>query len=252
MDGASNPAEFVGYQPDERLLGEDLDMLPVALGHPEVIPPSHTHSAIVGAGATLTAASLVIGVLLVLFGVIDAIASGFDAAPIVAFILGAVLISTHWGWVHVAELTANSLEGRSNVDVVEHRHEWLASIEPYTHFEVSTEVQDDGSIAILSMRHRPVQAGDQRFTFVRELEHRELHPPDEPAAAVTDRAETLRREAALATEREHESYEIAADAYRTALMGREDDEQRRLAQRAASEALSRQINTNLRDPPLVE
>ena len=54
------------------------------------------------------------------------------------------------------------------------------------------------------------------------------------------------------TERERERYEIAANAYRAALLGREDDEQRRLAQRAASEALSRQINTNLREPPLVE
>jgi hypothetical protein len=252
MAERSNAAEFVGYAPDERLLGEDLDKLPAVLGRPETIPPSHRHRAIVGAGATLTAASLVIGVLLVLFGVIDAVASGFDAAPIVAVVLGAVLIATHWGWVHVAELTANSLEGRSNIDVVEHRQQWLASIEPYTHFEVSTEVQDDGSIAIHSMRHRPVHAGEQRFTFVRELEHREVHPPDEPAAAVTERAEVLRREAALATEREHERYEIAADAYQTALVGREDEEQRRLARRAASEALSRQINANLRDPPLVE
>jgi hypothetical protein len=252
MDTGSNPAEFVGFQPDERLLGEDLDKLPAALGRPEIMPPSHRHGAIVGTGATLTAASLIIGALLVLFGVIDAIASGFGAAPIVALVLGVVLISTHWGWVHVAELTANSLEGRSNVDVIEHRQQWLASIEPYTRFEVSTEVQDDGSIAICSLRHRPVHAGEQHFTFVCELEHRELHPPDEPAAAVTDRAETLRREAALATEREHERYEIAADAYRAALMGREDEEQRRLAQRAASEALSQQINSNLRDPPLLE
>jgi len=36
------------------------------------------------------------------------------------------------------------------------------------------------------------------------------------------------------------------------LIGRADEEQRRLARRAASEALSHQINSNLRDPPLVE
>jgi hypothetical protein len=252
MDEASNPAEFVGYQPDGRLLGEDLDELPAAVGRPELVPRSRARGGIVGAGATLTAASLVIGVLLVLLGVIDAITSGIDAAPIVAVVLGALLISTHWGWVHVAELTANSVEGRSSADVIERRQQWLASIEPYTRFEVSTEVQDDGSIAICSLRHRPVQSGEDRFTFVRETEHREVHPADEPAASVTERAEVLRRQAALATEREHERYEVAADAYRSALLGREDDEQRRLAQRAASEALSRQINSNLRDPPLVE
>ena len=252
MDEASNAAEFVGYQPDERLLGEDLDKLPAAVGRPELIPRGHARGGIVGAGATLTAASLVIGVLLVLLGVIDALSSGIDAAPIVAVVLGAVLISTHWGWVHVAELTANRVEGRSNAEVIDRRHEWLNSIEPYTRFEVTTEAQDDGSIVIYSVRHRPVRVGEEHFTFVREVEHREVHPADEPAASVTERAEVLRREAALATVREHERYEIAADAYRTALLGREDDEHRRLAQRAASEALSRQINSNLRDPPLVE
>jgi len=252
MGEVSNPAEFVGFEPDDRLLGDDLDKLPEALGRPEVIPHGRAHGGIVGAGAMLTAASLVVGVLLVLLGVIDAITSGIDAAPIVAVVLGALLISTHWGWVHVAELTANSLEGRSNAEIVDRRRQWLASIEPYTHYEVSTEVQDDGSIAIYTLRHRPVHAGETHFTFIQETQRREMHPPDEPAATVTERAETLRREAALATEREHEQYQIAADAYEAALLGREDDEQRRLAQRAASEALSRQINSNLRDPPLVE
>jgi hypothetical protein len=252
MAEASNAAEFVGFQPAERLLGEDLDKLPAAVGRPEPIPHGRAHGGIVGAGATLTAASLVIGVLLVLLGVIDAISSGIDAAPIVAVVLGTLLISTHWGWVHVAELTASSLEGRSNAGIVERRRQWLTSIDPYTRLEVSTEVQDDGSIAICTVRHRPVPAGEQHFTFIRELEHREVHSADEPAAAVTERAEILRREAALATERERERYEIAVDAYRTALLGREDEEQRRLAQRAASEALSTQINSNLRDPPLVE
>ncbi|MBV8710418.1 MAG: hypothetical protein JOY56_01475, partial [Solirubrobacterales bacterium] len=80
----------------------------------------------------------------------------------------------------------------------------------------------------------------------------EAVPAPTAAASVTERAEQLRREAALATERERERYEIAADAYRTALLGRADEEQRRLARRAASEALSGQINSNLREPPLVE
>lgn len=252
MGQESNPAEFVGFEPDERLLGEDLDKLPAAAGRPEIVPRSRAHGGIVGAGATLTAASLVIGVLLVLLGVVDAITSGIDAAPIVAVVLGAILISTHWGWVHVAELTANSLEGRSNVEVVDQRRHWLASIEPYTRYEVSTEVQDDGSIAIYTVRHRPVQAGETHFTFVQEIQHRELHPADEPAATVAERAEILRNEAAIVTERERERYQIAADAYESALLDDADEQQRLLAQRAASEALSEQINSNLRDPPLVE
>jgi hypothetical protein len=252
MSELSKPAELVGYEPDQRLLSEDLDQLPEAVGRPEIVPPSRTRRRVVGAGATLTGASLVAGVALVLVGVVDAISSGIDAAGLAAVIVGVLLIVTHWGWVHVAEITANALEGRSNAPVLDRRRQWLAAIEPYTRYEVSTTVEDDGSISIYTVRHRPVRAGARAFTFVREIEHRELHSSDEPAAAVTERAETLRREAALATERERERYEVAAEAYRAALLGREDDEQRRLAQRAASEALSRQINSNLRDPPLVE
>ncbi len=252
MTEISDPAEFVGSEPDERLLTEDLDKLPSALGRPEAVVPSRARGRIVGAGATLTAVSLVAGVILMLLGVIDAVSSGFDAAGVLALVIGALLIATHWGWVHVAEITANSVEGHSNAEVIERRREWLASIEPYARLEISTEVQDDGSIAICSMRHRPVRVGEDRFTFAREVQHRELHPPDEPAAAVTERAETLRREAAVVNEEERRRYEIAADAYHAALIGRADEEQRRLARRAASEALSQQINSNLRDPPLVE
>jgi hypothetical protein len=252
MTEVSNAADFVGSEPDERLLAEDLEKLPAGLGRPETVPLSRARRRIVGAGATLTAVSLVAGVLLVLLGAIEAISGGIDPAAVLSFVVGLTLISTHWGWVHVAELTANSVEGRSNADALDRRRQWLAGIEPYTRFEVSTEVKDDGAIEIYSVRHRPVRARENTFTFVREVEHREVHPPDEPAAAVTERAETLRREAALATEQERRRYEIAADAYQAALAGHADEEQRRLAQRAASEALSHQINTNLRDPPLTE
>jgi hypothetical protein len=252
MSEISNPVEMVGREPDERLLSEDLDQLPEAVGRPETAPPSRARRRVVGAGATLTGVSLVLGVVLMVVGVIDGLVSGIDTTSVLAFLVGLVLVGTHWGWVHVAEITANSIEGRANADVLERQRQWLAAIEPYPRVEVSTAVEDDGSIVIYSVRHRPVPTGDREFTFVREVEHREVHPPDEPAAAVTERAEHLRREAALVTARERERYGIAADAYRAAMLGHEDDEQRRLAQRAASEALSGQINTNLREPPLVE
>jgi hypothetical protein len=252
MSEVGDSAELVGYAPDERLLGQDLDKLPVAVGRPGVVPPSRARSRIVATGATLTGVSLVGGVILLLIGAIDAISSGLDAAGLVAIVVGAILVATHWGWVHVAEISANAIESRENAPVLDQRRQWLAAIEPYTHFEVSTEVQDDGSIAIQSVAHRPVRAGTDTFTFVREVAEREVHPAEEPAAAVSERAELLRREAALATERERARYEVAADAYRNALMDHDDDEQRRLARRAASEALSHQINSNLREPPLVE
>jgi hypothetical protein len=252
MSDVSNPAEFVGSEPDERLLTEDLDKLPTALGRPETIVPSRARGRIVGTGATLTAVSLVAGVLLVALGVIDAVSSSINLAAVLALVIGGLLIATHWGWVHVAEITANSVEGHSNAEVVERRRRWLAAVEPYPRLEVSTEVGDDGSIAICTVLHRPVRVGEERFTFAREVQQREVHSPDEPAAAVTERAETLRREAAIVNEEERRRYEIAAEAYDAALIGRADEEQRRLARRAASEALSHQINSNLRDPPLVE
>src|SRR6185437_6653011 len=147
MSDVSNPAEFVGSEPDERLLAEDLDKLPTALGRPETIVPSRARGRIVGTGATLTAVSLVAGVLLVALGVIDAVSSSINLAAVLALVIGGLLIATHWGWVHVAEITANSVEGHSNAEVVERRRQWLAGIEPYSRLEVSTEVADDGSIA---------------------------------------------------------------------------------------------------------
>ena len=101
------PAELVGREPDERLLSEDLDKLPAAVGRPETVPVSRARRRVVAVGATLTGVSLVLGVLLVLVGVIDAISSGINLAGVLAVLVGAVLISTHWGWVHVAEISAN-------------------------------------------------------------------------------------------------------------------------------------------------
>jgi hypothetical protein len=247
-----DPAKLVGREPDERLLSEDLEALPSDVGRPATAPPSRVRRRVVAVGATLTGVSLVGGLALVLIGLVAAIASGIGTAAVLAVVVGGLLIATHWGWVHVAEISANALEGRANAEVLARQREWLTALEPYARVEVSTTVEDDGSITIYSVRHRPIPSGPSGFTFEREIEHREVHSPDEPAASVTERAESLRREAALATERERERYEIAASAYQAALMGHTDEEQRRLARRAASEALSRQINANLREPPLVE
>jgi len=250
MTDPTDPSELVGREPDERLLADELDSLPAAVGRPETAPPSRARRRVVGAGAALTGVSLVVGVLLVLLGIVDAVSGGFEAAWVV--VVGALLIATHWGWVHVAEITANAIEGHANAEVLDRRRQWLAEIEPYTRVEVSTAVEEDGSISIVSVRYTPVPRGERGFTFQREVVDREVHSADAPAASVTERAEHLRREAAVATERERERYEIAAEAYREALIGRADAEQRTLARRAASEALSRQINSNLREPPLAE
>ena len=122
--------------------------LPEVVGRPETFVPSGARRRIVGTGATLTAVSLVLGSLLALLGLIDAISSGFDGLSIAIIVVGAILVMTHWGWVHVAELTANSIEGRGSAEVDGRRRQWLATIEPYTHYEINTRVEDDGAITI--------------------------------------------------------------------------------------------------------
>jgi hypothetical protein len=245
-------AELVGFEPDERLLGEHLGALPESVGQPPAEPPeSPARRRVVRTGATLTGVTLIGGFGLVLLGLVEAIANGSLAWWLV-LIVGVVLVSTHWGWVHVAELTGNRIEGHRTATSDERRHEWLRSVEPYPRWEVSTTTDADGSIAIVTTRSHPVRLGERTFTFEREEVAREVHSSEEPAAAVTERAELLRRQAAADTEQARELYEAAHDAYEQALLADADEQERLAAARAASEALSAQINSNLRDPPLVE
>jgi len=246
-----DPVELVAFVPDERLLGDDLSQLPPSLGRPVQPPPSRVRAPVVGVGATLTAVTLVVGVALVVFGVIEAIV-GSTLLGLVSVIVGIVLAATHWGWVHVAELSANRLALRHTLSFDELRRQWLSEITPYTRWDVTTRVGDDGSITIETVRYQPQPCGEQTFTFVREIEAREEHSGEEPAAAVTERAEVLRREAAARTQRARERFGLVHDAYQRTLMARDDEEQRRAALRAASEALAESINANLRDPPLTD
>lgn len=252
MPPEADPVELVACEPDPRLQEEDLAQLPEAVGRPPELPPSPARRRLVAAGATLTGVTLLGGIALIVLGLIDAVAGGPGASVIAALALGVVLVGTHWGWVHVAEASADALQERRNRALMDTRRGWLAAIEPYTRWEVSTSAGEDGSITILTERHRPVLCGSRRFSFRREIVEREVHSGEEPAAAITERAEVLRRWAAAATQAERERYEIARDAYERALLDADDEQQRLAALRAASEALSQRINTNLRDPPLVE
>lgn len=244
--------KLIGLEPDDRLLGEDLGRLPESVGRPESLPPSPARRRLVGLGATLTGVSLVGGLALIVLGLVEALSGGSAAVTVAAFVIGILLVGTHWGWVHVAELTANRLEGRQNASVLERRREWLGEIEPYPRWEVSASTGEDGSIAVVTIGYRPVVHSETTFSFVREETAREVHSGDEPAASVAERAELLRRQAALDTARERERYEAAHDAYERALLANVDEQERLAAVRAASEALSERINSNLRDPPVVE
>lgn len=252
MSETSELVELVGRAADERLLGDHAASLPATVGRPESLPPpSPARARLVGIGATLTGVTLILGVVLVVAGTIEAL-SNAAALAIAAIAVGVAFVGTHWGWVHVAEATADSIDRRRNAAVLDRRELWLAQIQPYTRHEVTTSVDDDGSIRIVRSAYRPVRSGDNGFTFVVEVEHEEVRSPDEPSAQVAESAELLRRQAAADTERERQQFQIASDAYEAALLSRDDAEQQKAARRAASEALSEQINSNLRDPPLVE
>jgi len=252
MTPEADPVELVGREPDERLLSDDLAQLPDSVGRPEEPAESASRRRLVGIGATLTGVTLLGGIALAALGVIAALSSGFSLAAIGALAIGLLLVGTHWGWVHVAEASADALDARRNRALLVRRRRWLSSIEPYTRWEVTTTPGEDGSITILTTRHRPVRTGAGAFTFVREIIAREVHSGEEPAAAVAERAELLRREAAAETTRERERYDAVNATYRQALLAHDDEEQRLAALRATSEALSEGINANLRDPPLTE
>lgn len=252
MSQGDGPSELVGCTADRSLLSLEGSQLPEAVGRPEAIPTTRVRSRLVGFGAALTAISLVVGIALMLVGAIELVSGGAGVLDVGALALGAALAATHWGWVHVAEATADAIEQRRNVDVLNRRSQWLEAIEPYTRYEVTTSAGEDGAISIVRVAYRPVPNGTDGFIFRSEVTHREVHAGDEPSAVVVERAELLRREAAADTQRERRRFEAAADAYESARLASSEDQQAQAVHRAASEALSERINSHLRDPPLAE
>jgi hypothetical protein len=242
---------LLGRIADERLLGEE-SALPGALERPAPVLPTNRRRWIVGVGATLTGVTLVGGIVLIVAAIVGIIASGLGALELAGLAVGAVLVATHWGWVHVAEFTAMTLEGRRERTALERSGRWLATIEPYTRYEVSTNVGEGGAITIARRSHRPVPSGEGRFIFVTDVEHSEVHSPNEPGAVVAERAEALRRQAALDTDRERQRWNELVGELETEQMRREQEERLKEALRAESQALSERINANLRDPPLEE
>jgi hypothetical protein len=252
MSQEPEPAQLLGRTADAKLLADNGDSLPESMGRPPLFPVTRARTTLVGLGATLTGVTLIGGIALSVLGAIDGISGGFGALAWIAVILGVIMVSTHWGWVHVAEFSANVLEASRNSEIEQERFRWLHGLEPYTRFEVSTEVEADGSLILATVRHRPVPTTPGHFTFVRELVDPERHPDETPAAQIAERAEHLRRQAALMTEHERTKLQGALEAQQSVLLGEQNEEEQMRARRAASEALAQQIETNLRDPPLSE
>jgi len=243
---------FLGLAPDPRLLDEDLRNLPDAEQYHEPAISTHKHDRLVTAGSVLTGVTLICGVALILYGGRGILAGDGGALDTVLALLGIVLAGTAWGWVHVAEYIGLTIDGRQQRGAEERSQQWLASVEPYPRFSVSTSVLDDASTRIERVLHKPVLTERDTFTFVRETDVEKTYDADTPAALIATAAETMRRQARLETDRLHGLWEAASTAYAAVLSSAHDDQQQLAAQRAAATALSEHINASLLEPPLLE
>jgi len=251
-DPGTDMVAFLGVLPDRRLIDEDLDSLPeVEQRHePAVMTPEHDR--LVAAGSLLTGATLIIGVAMVLYGGGQALLGGGGVFDVVLAVIGIALVSTHWGWVHVAEYLGLTIDERRQRDRQTAGREWLVTIQPYPRFSVSTTVLSDASTLVQRFRHKPVLITPSTFTFVRQVDTEQRYDADAPAEVIATGVETMRRQARLDTDRFRGDWEAASAAYEATLLSAEDDQQRLVAQRAAAAALSEHINASLLEPPLVE
>jgi hypothetical protein len=253
VDGSQGMVAFLGVAPDKRLLDDDLFNLPDAeRRHAPTATPTHTHDRLVAAGSLLTGVTLIAGAVMLLFGGWRLLFESGGAADAVLAVIGILLAGTHWGWVHVAEFVGLTIDEHQRRLLDESRQEWLATIQPYPRFSVSTSVLDDASTRVERVLHQPVLTAQHTFTFVRETDAERTCAADASAEAIATTVETMRRQARLATDRLRGHWEAASTAYDAALLSADDDQQRLTAERAAATALSDHINASLLEPPLVE
>jgi hypothetical protein len=251
-DGGQSMVAFLGRAADPRLLDEDLANLPAAEQRHEAPAVTHRHDRLVAAGSTLTGVTLVGGAAMTLYGGWQVLFGSGGAVAVILAVIGLLLVATHWGWVHVAEYVGVTIDERQQHTADARRREWLASVQPYPRFSVTTGVLDDASTRVQRVLHKPVLTGHGTFTFARETVAEETYDGGTSAEVIAAAVEGLRREARLETDRLRELWDAASSAYAATLLSAQDDEQRLLAERAAATALSEHINKSLREPPLVE
>jgi hypothetical protein len=243
---------FLGVAADRRLLDEDLSTLPDAEQHREPAVSTHKHDRLVAAGSLLTGVTLIGGAALMLYGGWRILFDDGGAFDAVLAVVGTLLAATHWGWVHVAEYVGLTIDEHQQGAIDERRRDWLARIQPYPRFSVSTSVLDDASTRVERVLHQPVLTARHTFTFVRETDLEQTFDADASAEIIATTVETMRRQARLETDRLRGLWEAASTTYTAALRSADDDQHRLAAQRAAATALSEHINESLLEPPLVE
>lgn len=251
-DTATGIVAFLGARADRRLLDEDLASLPEVEQRHEPVVMTHEHDRLVAAGSLLTGITLIVGIAMVLYGGGETLFGGAGALSVVLTVIGILLVSTHWGWVHVAEYVGITIDARRRLDGRASEHAWLATIHPYPRFSVCTSVLSDASTLVQRFRHEPILVTAQTFSFVRHVDSEERYDADAPAAVIASGVEAARHRARLDTDRLQADWEAASGAYEAVLLSADDDQQRLAAQRAAATALSEHINESLLEPPLVE
>jgi hypothetical protein len=243
---------FLGVDPDPELLDQGRFNLPQTEQPPEPAAPTRRHGRLVAAGSAVTGITLIGGVALIIYGVAELLFNGGGAFDAVIAAIGILLAATHWGWVHVAEYLGLTIDARQQRGSDAQRRAWLAGIEPYPRFGVSTSVLDDASIRIERVRYRPTLTAAHTFTFVREIDAETTYEAQTPAEVIAATVETMRRQARLETDRLHELWDVASTSYAARLADGDDEQQRLAAERAAATALSEHMNTKLLEPPLIE
>ena len=251
-DSGQSMVAFLGVPADAKLLGEDLYGLSEAPLRPVSVVLTNTHNRLVTAGSVMTAATLIGGVLLAIYGGEQLVAGDGGGLALALGVIGLLLIGTHWGWVHVAEYVGLGLDERQERANRQREQAWLETVAPYARFTIRTAVMSDAAIAVERVVYRPVITSQHTFTFDRVTEAVDAFDADTPAHVIADRVETLRREARLETDRMSELWNAASTAYDAALLDADDDQQQLAARRAAAVALSQHINASLLEPPLVE
>ncbi len=250
--GSRGMLAFLGVPADNRLLDDDLGNLPDAEQYRDLVVSNRGHERLVTAGSVLTGVSLIGGAAMLLYGGWELLFESGGAFDVVLAAIGILLIGTHWGWVHVAEYVGLTLDDRQRRQSDQRSQEWLATIQPYPRFSVSTSVLDDASTRVERILHKPVLTSRRTFTFIRDPDAEETYDAGTPAEVIATAVETMRRQARLETDRSRENWEAAATAYGAAMLSAEDDQQQLAAERAAATALSEHINASLLEPPLVE
>jgi hypothetical protein len=251
-DGAQGMVAFLGAEPDPRLLAQDGVNLPAAEQRRPPLLDTREHDRLVAAGSLLTAITLIGGLALLLYGGLQLLVNGGGALDGALAVVGALLAGTHWGWVHVAEYLGLTIDEHRQRAIDQSRQEWLATIQPYPRFSVTTDVLGDASTRVQRVLHQPVMTQQHTFSFVREVEAEEIFDAHTPAETIAAAVETMRRQGRLETDRLRDLWETAASAYDAVLQGADDDRQQLEARRAAATALSEHLNASLLEPPLVE